>query len=69
MSIYEYDQEKHMRQEREASWEAGHKAGEKNKLISIVQKKLAKGHSISEIADALEEREENIKAIIEECEL
>ena len=24
MSIFEYDQEKHMRQEREAAWEDGH---------------------------------------------
>ena len=27
MSIFEYDQEKHMRQEREAAWEDGHLAG------------------------------------------
>ena len=27
MSIFEYDQEKHMRQEREAAWEDGHTAG------------------------------------------
>ena len=27
MSIYEYDQEKHIRQEREEAWEAGEKAG------------------------------------------
>lgn len=27
MSIYEYDQEKHLRQEREASWEEGREAG------------------------------------------
>ena len=27
MSIFEYDQEKHMRQEREAAWEDGHAAG------------------------------------------
>ena len=27
MSIFEYDQEKHMRQEREAAWEAGKTAG------------------------------------------
>ena len=27
MSIFEYDQEKHMRQEREAAWEHGHAAG------------------------------------------
>ena len=29
MSIYEYDQEKHLRQEREASWEKGKEAGMK----------------------------------------
>ena len=27
VSIYEYDEEKHMRQEREASWEDGWEAG------------------------------------------
>ena len=27
MSIYEYDQEKHLRQEREASWEKGREVG------------------------------------------
>lgn len=27
MSIYEYNQEKHLRQEREASWEEGREAG------------------------------------------
>ena len=27
MSIFEYDQEKHMKQEREAAWEEGHRAG------------------------------------------
>ena len=27
MSIFEYDQEKHMRQEREAAWEDGQLAG------------------------------------------
>ena len=27
MSIYEYDAEKHMRQEKEESWEEGHRAG------------------------------------------
>ena len=27
MSIFEYDQEKHMKQEREAAWEDGHSAG------------------------------------------
>ena len=27
MSIYEYNQEKHLRQEREASWEEGRESG------------------------------------------
>ena len=30
MSIFEYDQEKHLRQEREAAWEDGHAAGVKD---------------------------------------
>ena len=35
VSIYEYDQEKYIRQEREEAWEAGERNGE--------EKKLAKG--------------------------
>ncbi|WP_368308016.1 hypothetical protein [Mediterraneibacter gnavus] len=53
VSIYEYDQEKHIRQEREASWEEGREA----LLKEQIQKKLAKGYSIPDIADALEEEE------------
>ena len=44
MSIYEYDQEKHLRQEREDAWEdgriEGERAGEKNKLKDDTVKKL-----------------------------
>ena len=51
VSIYEYDQEKHIRQEREEAWEAGEKAGREagertgqiNKLWELIQKKRAKG--------------------------
>ncbi len=39
--------------------------GEQNKLISQVQKKLAKGKSVEEIAEALEESVETIKSIID----
>ena len=54
VSIYEYDQEKHIRQEREEAWEAGREAGEKagvrmgeeNKLMELIRKKLAKGKSL-----------------------
>ena len=90
VSIYEYDQEKHIRQEREEAWEAGEKAGweagekagweagekagreagEKtgqiNKLQELIRKKLAKGKTIPEIAEALEEEEDTIRRLVEE---
>ena len=70
MSIYEYDQEKHIRQEREEAWEAGREAGERkgeeNKLMELIRKKLAKGKSVSEIAEALEEEEDTIQRLVKE---
>ena len=84
VSIYEYDQEKHIRQEREEAWEAGEKVGreagweagekageykgEEKKLKEQIQKKLAKGKAIPEIAEALEEEEDTIRKLIEEME-
>ena len=64
MSIYEYDEEKHMRLVKEE----GIAQGEKNKLLKLIQRKLEKGKSISQIADELEESEEMIKILIEEQE-
>ena len=65
VSIYEYDQEKHIRQEREEAWEAGEKAGEykgeEKKLKEQIRKKLARGKAIPEIAEALEEEENTIR--------
>ena len=74
VSIYEYDQEKHIRQEREEAWEAGEKtgreagerAGQINKLQELIRKKLAKGKTIPEIAEALEEEEDTIRRLVEE---
>ena len=94
VSIYEYDQEKHIRQEREEAWEAGEKAGweagekagreagekagreagkkaereagQMDKLQEQIRKKLAKGKTISEIAEALEEEEDTIRRMVEE---
>ena len=40
--------------------------GEKNKLISLVKKKLAKGQSVEQIADALEETVGTIQEIMDE---
>ena len=74
VSIYEYDEEKHMRQEREASWEEGReegieegiKKGKQELLERLIQKKLVKGKSISEISEELEEEEEVIAEMIRE---
>mgnify|MGYP000287865938 CR=1 FL=1 len=64
MSIYEYDQEKHMRQEREASWEEGRES----LFERTHQKKLAKGYSIPDIAEALKEEETLISKLIQEMQ-
>lgn len=70
VSIFEYDQEKHIRLEREQAWEEGRESGiaegmakgEQQKLIDQIQKKLQKGESVAQIADELEET----AAVIEE---
>ena len=59
MSIYEYDQEKHMRMQREADL----MEGRTQQLISQVCKKLQKNYSVPDIADMLEEKEEDIQRI------
>lgn len=65
VSIYEYDQEKHMRQEREDAWADGVKQGETDKLRAQIQKKLEKGKSIEQIAEELEEEEAVIRELME----
>ena len=64
VSIYEYDQEKHIRQEREEAWEAG----QMDKLQELIRKKLAKGKTIPEIAEALEEEVDVIRRLIDEMD-
>ena len=69
MSIFEYDQEKHIKQEREEAWEEGRKegkkAGERVMLVKLAEKKLRKGKTIAEIAEELEESEKTIKEILD----
>ena len=69
MSIFEYDQERHIKQEREEAWEEGRKegkkAGERDMLLKLAEKKLRKGKTIAEIAEELEESEKTIKEILE----
>ena len=45
MSIFEYDQEKHMRQEREAAWEDGHTAGVREGLERGRAAGIEEGHA------------------------
>lgn len=69
MSIFEYDQEKHIKQEREEAWEEGRKEGKKagarDMLLKLAEKKLRKGKTIAEIAEELEESEKTIKEILD----
>lgn len=69
MSIFKYDQERHIKQEREEAWEEGRKegkkAGECDMLLKLAEKKLRKGKTIAEIAEELEESEKTIKEILE----
>jgi len=68
VSIYEYDMEKHMRQEREEHLKIGRKEGRKEgrteKMMELIQKKLAKGKDAAEIAEDLEEEREVIERLI-----
>ena len=70
MSIFEYDQERHMQQEREAGIEKGRRIGlaegEAQVLRRLVQKNLARGMNIAEIAEVLDETEERIREIATE---
>lgn len=54
--------------ERQEALEEGISKGEHNKLLDLVQKKLAKGKSVEDIADALEESLETIQQIIQELQ-
>lgn len=60
VSIYEYDAERHMRQEREAEYERG----KYDHLLFLIQKKIAKGKNLSQIAEELEETEDTIQELI-----
>ena len=63
MSIFEYDQEKHMRQEREAAWEDGLNNG--IMLTKQVLQLSARGKSIEEITRECSISAEQVKRILE----
>lgn len=59
-----FDKELYEKDLKQIAFEEGEQIGKQNKLVSQVQKKLAKGKSVEEIADALEESIETIQHII-----
>ena len=63
MSIYEYDQEKHLRQEREASWEKGKEEG--MKLLNDLYSSLAKAGRTNDILRAVQDSEYRDKLLRE----
>ena len=65
VSIYEYDAEKHIRQEKEESWDEGFQEGRESLLIQLTKRRLKKGKSVSEIAEDLEQEEAVIRELIE----
>ena len=77
MLLDEYDYETDIEVQREEAREEGRKQGEEEgrkqgtlqKTCALIQKKLEKGKTISEIADDLEDTEENIAHLIEEFHL
>ena len=84
MTIFEYDEEEHMRLEREEQYRKGEEAGEargeargieigENRgrsegLKNQIRKKLVKGKAIPQIADEVEETEEKVIELIKEIE-
>ena len=61
MSIYEYNQEKHLRQELEASWEKGRESGisESRRQTAINLSKM--GMDVEKIAQAVEASVEEVQ--------
>ena len=63
MSIYEYDQEKHIRMERQEAWEDGVLRGAEQQLNKIIKNMMKKGRSISQIAEKLGEEEDRVREL------
>ena len=65
MSIYEYDAEKHIRMERAEAKEEGREEGRAQLLAHMIRKKMRKGTTVSERAEALEMTERQVQDIID----
>lgn len=65
MSIFEYDEEKHMECLRQEGFEEGYGKGEEMKLIAQVCRKILKNKTARQIAEELEEPLDVIERICE----
>ncbi len=54
MVLFEYNEELHIESEKKIAKEEGREEGREALLVTLIQKKLAKGLSVEEIADMLE---------------
>ena len=61
MSIYEYDQARHIRQEREEAWEEGKQEGMEQERLAIVRRMLEGGASLEEIRRLTGATEEEVE--------
>ena len=72
MSIFEYDQEKHMRQEREAAWEDGHAAGARETANGVEEGRTAEAKETAKRLSAMgmtaEKIAKAVKASVEEVQ-
>ena len=62
MSIFEYDQEKHIRQEREEAWEEGHASG--LKLAEVIFRLFREGKTIEAISACCDLSAEQIRELL-----
>lgn len=62
MSIFEYDQEKHIRQEREEAWEEGHASG--LKLAETIFRLFREGKTTEEISACCDLSAEQIRGLL-----
>lgn len=73
VSIFEYDEEKHIRQEREDAWEDGHSAGKaegkaegvRETQAELVRKLLGRGEDPGEVAKLMGVTEEEVLRLME----
>ena len=69
MSIFEYDQEKHMRMEREDAWEDGHAAGiEEGRIAGIEEGMRKTARNLSEMGVPIETIASAAKVSVEEVQ-